>query len=163
MLSLPIPEVPGLNPVIGKNLYWTFTVNSIEKAKIKRKRPGMAQFKKIGNARRRFTFFHSSFCPFFFWNPFASSLPRKWEPEKIFWQMAIFCQPFHTSSCRHYCYCCCCCCRLPIFIQNYFNHMVSEWGVGQDVVVRFARINVIFLIWVKTIFELIRALFRFRN
>ena len=42
--SLPIPEVRGSNPVIGKNLYRTFTVNCIEKTKIKKKRPGMAHF-----------------------------------------------------------------------------------------------------------------------
>ena len=42
---LPIPEVCSSNPDIGKNLYWTFTVlNSIEKTKIKKKRPGMAHF-----------------------------------------------------------------------------------------------------------------------
>ena len=34
---LPIPEAHGLNPVIGKNLYWIFTVNCIEKTKIKKK------------------------------------------------------------------------------------------------------------------------------
>ena len=39
-----IPEVCGLNPVISKHLYWTFTVNCIEKTKIKKKRPRMAHF-----------------------------------------------------------------------------------------------------------------------
>ena len=29
--SFPLPEVCSSNPVIGKNLYWTFTVNCIEK------------------------------------------------------------------------------------------------------------------------------------
>ena len=43
---LPIPEVRSSNPVIGKNLYWTFAVNCIEKTKIKKKRPGMAHLKK---------------------------------------------------------------------------------------------------------------------
>ena len=38
--SLPIPEVRGSNPVIGKKLYWTFTVNCNEKTKIKKKNPG---------------------------------------------------------------------------------------------------------------------------
>ena len=42
--SLPIPEVHGSNPVIGINLYRTFTVNCIEKTKIKKKRPGIAHF-----------------------------------------------------------------------------------------------------------------------
>ena len=42
--SLPIPEVRGSNPVIGNILYGTFTVNYIEKTKIKIKRPGMDQF-----------------------------------------------------------------------------------------------------------------------
>ena len=42
---LPIPEVHGSNPVIGKNLYLTITVNCIEKSKIKKKRPGMAHLK----------------------------------------------------------------------------------------------------------------------
>ena len=36
---LPIPEVHGSNPVIGKKIYCTFTVNCIEKTKIKKKRP----------------------------------------------------------------------------------------------------------------------------
>ena len=44
--SLPISEVRGSNPVIGKNLYRTFTVNCIEKTKIKKKRPGNAHFLK---------------------------------------------------------------------------------------------------------------------
>ena len=42
--SLPIPEVRGSNPVIGKYLYWTFTLSCIEKTKIKKKMPGMARF-----------------------------------------------------------------------------------------------------------------------
>ena len=45
--SLPIPEVCGSNPVMGKNLYRTFTVNCIEKTKIKEKRPGIVHLKKI--------------------------------------------------------------------------------------------------------------------
>ena len=40
---LPIPEVLGSNPVIGNILYSPFSVNCIEKPKIKKKRPGMAQ------------------------------------------------------------------------------------------------------------------------
>ena len=40
--SLPIPEVHSSNPVIGNILNSTFTVNCIEKTKIKKKRPGMA-------------------------------------------------------------------------------------------------------------------------
>ena len=44
--SLPIPEVCGSNPFIVKNLYWTLTVNCIEKTKIKKKRPWMAHFLK---------------------------------------------------------------------------------------------------------------------
>ena len=49
--SLPIPEVRGSNPVIGKNLfiYWTFVFCQlcIENTKIKKKRPGMAHLKNI--------------------------------------------------------------------------------------------------------------------
>ena len=41
---LLIPEVRSSNPVNNKNLYWTFTVNCIEKTKIKKKMPGMAHF-----------------------------------------------------------------------------------------------------------------------
>ena len=41
---LPIPEVDGSNAVIGKKLYLTFTVNYIEKTKIKKKRPGLANY-----------------------------------------------------------------------------------------------------------------------
>ena len=46
--SLPIQEVRGSNPHIGKNLYneHLFTVNCIEKTKIKKKRPVMAHFLK---------------------------------------------------------------------------------------------------------------------
>ena len=48
--SLLIPEVHGLNPVIGKNLYiyWTFVYCQlcIEKMKIKKKKPVMAHLKK---------------------------------------------------------------------------------------------------------------------
>ena len=44
--SLPIPKVRSLNPVIGKNVYLTFSVNHIEKRKIKKKRLGMAHFLK---------------------------------------------------------------------------------------------------------------------
>ena len=44
--ALPIPEVCGSNPVIGKNLYieHLLIVNCIEKTKINKKRPGMAHF-----------------------------------------------------------------------------------------------------------------------
>ena len=35
--SLPIPEVRGLNPVIGKILYWTYLLLTVEKTKIKKK------------------------------------------------------------------------------------------------------------------------------
>ena len=48
--SLSIPEVRGSNPVIGKNLfiYLTFVYCQlcIEKTKIKKKRPGLANLKK---------------------------------------------------------------------------------------------------------------------
>ena len=44
--SLPIPGVSCLNPVIGKHLKCTFTVNCIEKTKIKKKRPRMDHLKK---------------------------------------------------------------------------------------------------------------------
>ena len=43
---LPIAEVRSSNPVIGKNYIEHFTVNCIEKTKIKEKRPGMAHFNK---------------------------------------------------------------------------------------------------------------------
>ena len=41
---LTTPEVRSSNPVIDKNVYWTFTVNWIEKMKMKKKRPGLAHF-----------------------------------------------------------------------------------------------------------------------
>ena len=43
---LPVPEVCGSNPVTGKKIYGTFTVNCIKKTKIKKKVPGMAHFLK---------------------------------------------------------------------------------------------------------------------
>ena len=43
--SLLIPEVCGLNPVIGKiYIEHLFTDNCVEKMKIKKKKPGMAHF-----------------------------------------------------------------------------------------------------------------------
>ena len=48
--SLLMSEVRGLNPVIGKiYIERLFTVNSIEKTKIKKKRPGMAQLENKVN------------------------------------------------------------------------------------------------------------------
>ena len=44
-LSLPTPEIGGLNPDIGKILS---TNGTIEKTKIKKKRPGRPIFKKSG-------------------------------------------------------------------------------------------------------------------
>ena len=45
--SLPIPEVRGLNPVIGKNLFTVvYCQLCIEKTKIKKRRPGIAHFLK---------------------------------------------------------------------------------------------------------------------
>ena len=43
--SLPIPEVRGSNPVIGKYLFieQLFTINCIEKTKIKKKEAGKKQ------------------------------------------------------------------------------------------------------------------------
>ena len=46
---LPTSEVCSSNPVIGKNLYWTFTVNCIEKTKVKEKETGIANFLKKDN------------------------------------------------------------------------------------------------------------------
>ena len=46
--ALSIPEVRGLNPVVGQNLYIEklFTVSCIEKTKIKKKVAGNGPFKK---------------------------------------------------------------------------------------------------------------------
>ena len=44
--SVPITEVRSSNPVIGKHVFLTFTVNCIEKTKIKKKRPRKAHLKK---------------------------------------------------------------------------------------------------------------------
>ena len=44
---LPTPEVRGSNPVISKKLYSMFTVNCIEKTKIKKKRLGLANLKSF--------------------------------------------------------------------------------------------------------------------
>jgi len=45
---LPIPEVCGSDPVIGKNyIEHLFTVNCTGKTKINKKRPGMARFLTI--------------------------------------------------------------------------------------------------------------------
>ena len=58
---LPIPEVRGSNPVIGKFLYWTFTVNCIEKTNLKKKRPGMTHFFKKNRLN-----FYAHECSFYF-------------------------------------------------------------------------------------------------
>ena len=50
--QLPTPEVRGSNPVIGKKLYLyhLFTVNCIEKTKIKKNESGNGPFAKtVGN------------------------------------------------------------------------------------------------------------------
>ena len=54
-LSFSIPEVRGLNTVIGKHFNRTCTVNCIEKSKINKKRPGMADKKSrdIGEGGER--------------------------------------------------------------------------------------------------------------
>ena len=57
--SLPIPEVRGSNPVIGK-IYWTFfTVNCIEKTKIKKKEarngPFLKTFLQVTKNSEKFT------------------------------------------------------------------------------------------------------------
>ena len=51
--SLPIPKVRGSNPVIGKNVHSTFTVNCIEKTRIEKKRPGMAHCKKFNTTLKQ--------------------------------------------------------------------------------------------------------------
>ena len=46
--SLPLQEVCSSNPVIGKKyIEHLITVNCVEKTKMKKKRPGLALFKKI--------------------------------------------------------------------------------------------------------------------
>ena len=52
---IPIPEAPGLNPVIGKNLYWIFTVNCFEKTKIKKKEAENGPFLKKKIMRKKMT------------------------------------------------------------------------------------------------------------
>ena len=56
--SLPIPEVRGSNPVIGKIYLYIehlFTVNCVlKRRKIKKKRPGMAHFFLKKNKNRPF-------------------------------------------------------------------------------------------------------------
>ena len=57
---LPIPKVRSSNPVIVKNIYWTFTVNCTEKTKIKKKRPRITHFlKKIH--KKVSVLYHDSF------------------------------------------------------------------------------------------------------
>ena len=49
--SLPTPEIHGWNPIIGKVLFTKLSTNCfIEKAEIKKKRPGMAHLKKTKDA-----------------------------------------------------------------------------------------------------------------
>ena len=43
---LLIPEVRSSNPVIGKNLYWTFTVNCIEKTRVRKRGRELPNFLK---------------------------------------------------------------------------------------------------------------------
>ena len=42
--SLPIPEIHGSNPVIAKFIEHLFTINWIEKTKIKKKEAGNGSF-----------------------------------------------------------------------------------------------------------------------
>ena len=50
--SLPIPEDRGSNPVICKILSWTNSLLTVEKTKINKKRPGMAQFLRWTNTQQ---------------------------------------------------------------------------------------------------------------
>ena len=50
--SLPIPEARGSNPVICKILSWTKSLLTVEKTKINKKRPGMAQFLRWTNTQQ---------------------------------------------------------------------------------------------------------------
>ena len=43
---LPVLEIRGSNPVIGKIYIEHFKLSTVEKTKIKKKRPGMAHFFK---------------------------------------------------------------------------------------------------------------------
>ena len=65
--SLPIPVVWSSNPVISKNLYWTLTVNFIEKTKIKKKEAGNDPFLIVWWNRHSLTnqIFHTNYC--FYW------------------------------------------------------------------------------------------------
>ena len=57
---LLILEVHCLNPVIGKNyIEHLFSVNCIEKTKIKKERPGMSHFlKKLSSLLQAHSFWH---------------------------------------------------------------------------------------------------------
>ena len=52
--SLLTPEVRGSNPVI-REIFHVFTINCIEKTKIKKKRPGMAHLKTFFKSTLKLT------------------------------------------------------------------------------------------------------------
>ena len=58
-----IIEVRGSNPVIGENLYSTFTVDCFEKTKIMKKNTGIAHFlKNDGNYLTIYTILKAAIC-----------------------------------------------------------------------------------------------------
>ena len=82
---LPIPEVRISNPVIGKNMYWIFTVHGIEKTKIKKKRPKMAHFfKKRGKISPNLVTLRSG--------------QRQNKFQNIFWPIDLCVQTFDPSQ-----------------------------------------------------------------
>ena len=44
--SLPIPDIRGWNPVMSNILYWIYLLLTVQKTKIKKKRPGLSHLKK---------------------------------------------------------------------------------------------------------------------
>ena len=44
---LPIPEIQGSNPVIGKILFWTYLLLTVEKTKIVQKEAWIGPFKNV--------------------------------------------------------------------------------------------------------------------
>ena len=89
--SLPIPEVRGSNPVIGKNLYWTFYCQLYWKDENKEKEAGKGPFFKAKTLHQSFTaisqhnlrwvrkFYIEGFIPMFLGVNFSVTwLCKKW-------------------------------------------------------------------------------------
>ena len=97
---LHIPEVRSSNPVIGKNLYWTFPVNYIEETKIKEKEVGNGVFLKK-QSKKYFNVVPAGFIDMFMvpvWVQWVEMTPSNFLPS-VFHEFCFKARRWTISQC----------------------------------------------------------------